>query len=685
MLFIEAIKIEIHTNEKNVYGRFISMTKPNGQINEMNLIFGENTLGKSTLIESIIYALNGEEIYKVRNGNKIIDYEHIFETYFRESIEQAHIFINISNGKEKVVIVRDALNKKEPVKVFKNADLTETVNLDTIYSNCEEFSFYKIEKERNIDGNETYQQFLFSFLGLPPIKKMEDIEEESNRFIFYFQNLMPLFVIHQQAWFDIQAINPRYEVKDIKKLSFEYLMNFSSNDAINKNLLLEKKKLLLNQSKKTVHDIENFIMLLSQKDINKITNLINELMDELKTIEEKIKDIENGNKKESDVINNIRKKYREVAKVYNKNKLSLNLLEDELDEYYYYVNKINRDIEQFDKLKTAKKIIGSIPTNNCPRCLSEITVDKLKEVISNECGLCGSAFKSTNNEAQSDPLKYSKDKLSDFNKLIKNKESQKIDYNNKLFLLEIEMKELKKNLDNFEEQLKPSKLEEYSYYSREVGRINNEIKQLEKDKKRVEEYNVLLESITRTEKEIEQLKAEIQKLKSKQQDEEKRLTYFQQSFKSRLKELDFIKIGISKEYKETEKDNREEIAEKIYREIKIDRDNYLPKLEDRNLYNITSSSGLIRIILAYYVALLETGLHYSEKTNHPLLIILDEPRQQNLDITTFNKFVNIFEKLRKKYKGKFQLIITSSKQGAFKESDKILDLGTSTYLIKKLN
>ena len=53
-------------------------------------------------------------------------------------------------------------------------------------------NFYKISKDKNIVGNQTYQEFLFSFLGIEPIRKANtDVEEEENnkeeRLIFIYK------------------------------------------------------------------------------------------------------------------------------------------------------------------------------------------------------------------------------------------------------------------------------------------------------------------------------------------------------------------------------------------------------------------------------------------------------------------------------------------------------------------
>jgi hypothetical protein len=69
--------------------------------------------------------------------------------------------------------------------------------------------------------------------------------------------------------------------------------------------------------------------------------------------------------------------------------------------------------------------------------------------------------------------------------------------------------------------------------------------------------------------------------------------------------------------------------------LSISRDNYRPTREGFDVVYDVSASDNIRTICAYVVALLEFAR--SAATNHPGLLILDEPRQQNLAWSDFDK------------------------------------------------
>jgi hypothetical protein len=67
--------------------------------------------------------------------------------------------------------------------------------------------------------------------------------------------------------------------------------------------------------------------------------------------------------------------------------------------------------------------------------------------------------------------------------------------------------------------------------------------------------------------------------------------------------------------------------------IGISRDTYLPTREGFDLGFVTSASDAIRIVWSYLLGLLEVSKTF--ETNHPGLLMFDEPRQQAADPLSF--------------------------------------------------
>lgn len=211
-MFIEAIKIEAITYNDKTFGRFVSFLNE-GEKKEINLIYGKNTLGKSTLIMSIVYALAGEDIYGKSTWNDT-NFKPIMKSYEGQQYKENSIFLQLINKVgERIVIQRNALDRDDSVIVYRDVDISQL-------QICKKVEYYKIKKEKGIQGNKTYQVFLFSFFNIPTYIKDDDAQ-------VYFQNLIPLFIIHQTAWNDIQASNPYYGIPETKKIAFQMIMNLS--------------------------------------------------------------------------------------------------------------------------------------------------------------------------------------------------------------------------------------------------------------------------------------------------------------------------------------------------------------------------------------------------------------------------------------------------------------------------
>lgn len=688
-MFIEAVKIRITGESGKVYERYLNFQKNDEAIQEISMIYGKNTFGKSTLINSIVYALKGEDIY---SKNKYpINYNIILEQFLGDKVKNAEVYLQLFNQEQRIVVLRDATDKEEAAMVFYNVFLEERDNGKSLSEKASSKEYYKMTKDRNLTGNKTYQEFLFSFLKIDPIRKVtEDNTEEG--LIFYIQNLLPLFVIIQDAWTDIQTNNPRYSIKAVKETAFEVIMKLSSSHVAKYDYLLEQYQSELRQKTNSINDLKEVVQILKYESTEDIEIELSKNNETVQDMQEKLSRLENGKHVVDNVLSTIRAKFKHANLIVKRYEQSLSLLNREISEYEYYLNKIQFDIEKNDKLKTAKKLIGILPIEKCPRCLNKIAIEPESEILSNNCSLCGSEMQNVDNTQLT--LEYLKDELSDFKRILTLKKDSKQEMEGKLTTARFELKEIKNQMDDYEDFLKPKNLEQYIYYSREIGRISNSSKELEKDKEIISKYEKLKIEKDELQVKIDDFKEKKKDALKKQEQDKNKIRYFETEFKKLLSKFDFLRQGFEnkriEEIKEELKKNnglveaQETVIQKIYKNIKIDTKDYNPKIEGMNLYNITSSSGLIRIILSYYITLLKTALKYKSDTNHPFLLILDEPRQQNLDIETFNAFLNELYSLQSKYTNQFQVIIASSEKGECKDEDIRLHLREDNYLLKEL-
>ncbi|EFU9232121.1 hypothetical protein HRZ10_004581, partial [Escherichia coli] len=98
--------------------------------------------------------------------------------------------------------------------------------------------------------------------------------------------------------------------------------------------------------------------------------------------------------------------------------------------------------------------------------------------------------------------------------------------------------------------------------------------------------------------------------------------------------------------------------------VSISEDNYLPTREGYDIGFDTSASDGIRIIWGYLISLFVVGSKF--QTNHPGLIVFDEPRQQEANKVSF---AELLKDAAETTKGQGQIIFaTSEDENVLKEA-----------------
>lgn len=656
-MYIERIKIDILTETEETYGVDLSLIDEKQVCKKINLIYGENTLGKSTLIKSIIYALGGEEVYGKSRDVKP-NFPSVMSRIDDERVIKNEITLQLSNNNKRIVIVRDALNKFEPVKVFEELQISDLAKDSSPL-------YLKIDKTRGVDSSDLFQEYMFEFMGFPYL-----LNEDTGLALMYIQNLLPLFVIPQHGWSDIQSCNPFYNVHGVKQKAFELIMGFNNIKAIEENVKL--KKLLNDKRDKTLEQskiIEN-ISIYKTKDIHENENVENDIHLEIERNEMLKKELETSKLYNSKVTRPLKLKYKELVLIKKNYEQKKTILEREINEFSSYNKNLDLEIMKLDKLNNAKRLISSLPVKECPHCFNEIELNPSVEIMSNRCFLCGNEIDKRKDSSRNEIYKYLKDERKDFTRFIQMKESELLKINSSLIIINLEIDEIKGMLDAVELELNPEFLNEYHLVSRNIGKLKSELSIIKKEKVILGKLKQVEDMIVSLEKEIK-AKRTLIKLISSKSDDKIKLEKFEEYFKEILLDLDFIKEGF--DGLELEKAQK-----KYYDKIYIDRDTYYPKVEDNNLYNITSSSGFIRIMLAYYLAIMKVSINFTS-TNFPKILILDEPKQQNLDDGTFDKFTSYLKEFTKDED--VQVIIASGNMGKLSNHDVLIHL--EDYLIKK--
>jgi hypothetical protein len=622
-LIINKLVYSIQTVDDVKYGAVVPFK------DGLNIIYGPNSVGKTSIVTGIIYGLGAEKglgIFKsIQNPFK----PEFYKAIDGKAIKTSYLLLEISNSFETVTIFR----------YIKGTD----INIAAVKKCSSDDFFQTDESEKYIvvgDGvfsENGFQNFLFDFIGLHQVE-LPTYEQKLSK--LYFENVLPLFFVEQRAgWSQIQARQiSRYNIKDVKKVAFEYLFGL---DRFKLHLSEIEIKELEAKLKKLSDELnrreENLLILANAENIDEVlivnTNQIGKasISEYIKYLKDKysvesnfINELSSQNKDFEDSNLRIRDSLKVLDFQYRKASEKIENINSEINGYQNYLERIHANKYKNKQLKKIQEFSTEINIKICPICET-----KLHTNIEGECILCHSDLnKKTSSPEQN--LAFLEDEENTFKKVI----SQRILDKKKIIEHRSSIKEkIQEHESQLDHQTQTYAGKEFAQLRQRVLDSDSVYKDMEKYSRiseRWEDLKPLRREIKLTDIKYKKLKEDISKYEQTEDD-----SSIINSVKSYIK-LNVTSLGLFKGNKD------------LINNIKLDStDNYTPYLDNFDIYNISSSSDNIRIILSYYLSLLQTSIKFKklEKIIYPNILILDEPKQQNLDNDSLIDCISVIENI----------------------------------------
>jgi hypothetical protein len=593
----------------------------------LNIIYGPNSVGKTSIITGIVYGLGAEKglgIFKtIQNPFK----PEFYKAIDGKAVKTSYLLLEISNGVDVVTIFR----------YIKGTDISIAA-----VKPCTAADFFAVEhSEKYIVAGEGvfsekgFQNFLFNFIGLRQVE-LPTYDQKLSK--LYFENILPLFFVEQRAgWSQIQARQViRYNIKDVKKVAFEYLfgldrfqLHLSEIQIKELEGQLRKLKEELTQKEENLLIIANAekseeILLINTNQIGKsgIYDYINYLKERYQAETKFINELSSDNKDFEESNNRIRELLKSLDYQYRKATERVDKISAEIAGYENYLDRIQANKYKNKQLKKIREFSTELNIKTCPVCDAQLLANE-----DNQCILCHSDL-SKKISTPDQNLEFLEDEENTFKKVI----AQRLLDRRKLFE---QRTVLKDRIAELETQLEHQTT---TYAGKELAQLRERILAADAVHKDMEKYSriaVRWEDLKPLRGKIKVVQADYDKLKEE-------IGKYEQT------KDDQIIIDAVKKFIQTNvaslglfKGNKDLISN-----IKLDStDNYTPYLDNFDIYNISSSSDNIRIILSYYLALLQTSLKHKElkKIQYPNILILDEPKQQNLDNDSLVDCITVIE------------------------------------------
>jgi len=635
MINIRAIKIEINTNS-GLFGAEYEFEKG------FNIIRGNNTSGKSSLFQSILYCLGFEELIGGKNEKTMQSVLKDIVEFPKDTIHQvlqSFVFLEFENNNSETITAKRGVKcegrASQLIDVFNGALLTGKNKV------IDSQPMYVHDKGGASDDIYGYHLFLENFLGwnLPSV-----LTKSGDKRKIYLQQIAPSFIIEQKTgWSDFLATMPFYGLTNKEARVIEFVLGLDVYENKQKKLKLNTSKRILEEkwtnlfkqltrfaekgggelygfdSKPTIiNDTDSISILLSKnEEQHTIPDFIDLQIKELDLVENIIIP------KVSEKVEQNEAKLDSLNESINANSLNYEMLSEELgfdkDKLVRYRVQLQSLQEDLRKNKGAQKVkkLGAefdskIAQDICPTCEQPVKDSLLPTEITQTPMLIEDNIAFI--DAQ---IKMIKVYIEGLESKIKTKETR--------------LERIKLNLSNKRQQIREIKKELVA-----DDRLPSEV-EIERKlniKKRIEFYTKYLEDFNEYVEEIEILSIEHQKNLA----DTKKLPsdYFSSTDRKKLGHLlqEFRRLIEKFEY--TSKSNDL---------ISISMDNYLPVAQtqfgdDLKSYDLRFDSGasdFIRCIWAYTCSLYLTSKQYD--CNHPNLLMFDEPKQQDISIEHFRSFL----------------------------------------------
>ncbi|MEK9496143.1 hypothetical protein V2H77_06715 [Photorhabdus sp. P32] len=622
----------------------------------LNIISAENSFGKSTCIQSIIFALGLEGALGPSRNNPL---KSVLTTKLRNDndveipVKESKIYLQISNeaGDTITLLRKSDVEASKVVSVFNGA-------FDTI--NSSNFTDYFLKDPGSAKRERGFHHYLSDFLG---INQPQVIKYDGSKCQLYLESIFSVNYVEQtRGWGGILNVIPTYlGIKDLSQNIIEYTLDLDVREIRRKReVCLDDKKNLEAKWGNTLAELESnakvYGFFVSARIPDKITAKSHIYQDsDLYTFDDDNNEVSLPLKIAllEAQLNELRAKLRDssvddnsgvdlaleqlkTTLINHENALATLIADLEMNqEYIRSINKSLTDTkESLRKYKDIEKLqqLGSqekfkFIEDTCPTCDQSIKNTLLPTVLERKTLTID------------DNIKYLEKTQTVFESLVK---SERLKYerkeiavnlaNGKVKALRSEIKALQRSL------LSPVDAEIRELIRKEVGLekdIDNlvTLTQFENDKK--DTLNAVLVDWGSNNAKLNNLPYDGFSYKDRF-----KIKTLKDSFKSNLKDFGYRSTPIN--------------------DFDLSTNSYKPTLDDVDIGSEASASDNIRVIWSYLYSLLMLDVVAENiSTNHLGLLIMDEPRQQETKDVSFKTFMKKASKSH--IKGKQIIIGTSEK------------------------
>jgi len=673
MMRIDKLEISIEAYANNDHNDIRHFGRVLDFASGLNLVVGDNTSGKTTLVECLFYALAMEELIEGKPCDKTLDKAVKSQFLYMEPdgnqhewlVKESFVQIQLSNTNEETITVKRKIvsDDKQQNKMY----VWQSPILDKMeHKDCREYYIHNRD-DHNTEHNEGFYALLANFADLPIIPVPA---RNTDKTIFYMQTVFTASYIEQKrGWSDFFANIRSYNIINPKQKLVEYLMGYDTNtDLINSIGLKEKRKKLENLWNTKVTAVKNYLSynglytdglqteIKQQKiELDELRIAVRSESVEIYTYKERLKQRiqELENKQKSSQVGNgyeqylvVLKRYEQHIEEYKNYCIELVTEADKLDNIREHIKYIESEMKRYDSLRKVNNIITTLDVKICPTCHQHLPSDTSTQ----------SALTSSQIQASRDMLSMQRSFLMPMVKrleaALKNKELNKLYLDKQLRKEEVEVK-MMASQNNI--NLYPLSTNEQF----ELVDCKTKVVTLDEVELHTREQ---LEQLSHIKNDYQQVCGKIKKLGDMEEDDLPTAQMLS-AFRKLLNKFNYTSNNVINEVFFKEEDT-------TYK--------YLPVIKhgennEEEIRADSSASDFIRSIWAYYLTLL------TESKRHPGFLVMDEPCQHSMKEESLTHLFEVCASITDK-----QTILFCSSQPKTEENEEEKD-EQSPNLIEELS
>lgn len=593
------------------------------------LIRADNTRGKSTVMQSIIYALGLESMVDPRH---VVPLPPAMTDTLRDSKDEEHhvsesyVVLEIENGEGKRLTcqrwVAHERMDRHLIRTWSGGALSGP-------SNAYEQDDYFVRRPGAAVSERGFHHMLAEFLkwDLPMLARDEDTEVP-----LYLEMIFPLFFVEQKrGWGGIQATMPTYGIPNAKQRAIEFVLDLGVyRRARERRDLAAEIERLRGDYRQTLAEFRGRLegtgivlqgldkemptswpavepTLMSVVEENRwiaLSELLQPLHERHRSlVEEEVPTAEEASRELEETLRENERLIGTLTAAASELRQNIELDEDQLASLEHRIEALEEDRRRYRDAITLKDLgsdeVSILEGDECPACHRPLPLALI-------------APESPPPMSLEQNIDFIAEQIRTFKLMSSDTEQHRDIESQRLAALRSRIEEVRHAIRAARATLvSPSKSPSVAAV-RELLRLEDRITTLGEIN---QSFVGLLEKLRPIIEEATRVRARLLELPKERLDaeDEAKLAAFEPRIVSQLKDYGFRSFSVDT--------------------IAISRDNYLPTREGFDLGFVTSASDAIRIVWSYLLGLLEVSRDYA--TNHPGLLMFDEPRQQAADPVSF--------------------------------------------------